>query len=59
MSVTRREAVANFLKLSTHGDLAKLYTPAQEVQVNVAQDGGERVEGTYRRGVVRRVQPKW
>lgn len=39
----RTEAISNFLNASTHADLASLYGPNMEVQVNVAQDGGDRV----------------
>jgi len=45
--ITRREAVANFLKASTHADLAAMYTPDMEMQCNVARDDGERIEGEY------------
>lgn len=45
--ITRTEAIANFLKQVTHPDLAALYSIAMECQVNVAQDGGERVDGSY------------
>jgi len=45
--VTRREAIANFLKASTHPDLAGMYTPNMEMQCNVARDDGERIEGEY------------
>lgn len=44
----RSEAIARFLHAKTHPDLASLYNPSMEVQVNVAQDGGERVEGNYK-----------
>lgn len=43
----RTEAIKNFLIAKTHKDLAGLYNPNMEVQVNVAQDGGERVESTF------------
>ena len=39
---TKTQAVKNFLTASTHPDLAALYHYGMEVQVNVAQDGGER-----------------
>lgn len=45
--VTRRESIALFLKAKARPDLADLYHPGMEVQVNVAQDGGERIEGEY------------
>ncbi len=44
MQVTRTEAIKRFLAAKTHSDLASMYTPDMEVQVNVAQDGGMRVE---------------
>lgn len=46
--ITKVEAIKNFLSQSTHADLAELYNPGMECQVNVAQDGGERVEDTYK-----------
>lgn len=46
----RSEVIANYLKLNTHADLAALYTPDMEVQVNVAQGNGERVEAGDFRG---------
>jgi len=46
--VTKTEAVRNFLLASTHKDLAELYDYNLEVQVNVAQDGGERVDGDFK-----------
>jgi len=45
--VTKVEAIGNFLTANTHADLAELYSPQMECQVNVAQDGGERIEDTY------------
>ena len=47
-SVTRTQAIAAILKAKTPADLAILYSHDMECQVNVAQDGGERVEGEYR-----------
>lgn len=47
MSATRTEAIKSFLMGNTHEDLANLYHHDMECQVNVAQDGGERVEHTY------------
>jgi hypothetical protein len=44
---TKSEAIKNVLVARTHVDLANLYSLAMECQVNVAQDGGERVEGDY------------
>lgn len=45
--VTQREAIKNFLEAKTHADLASIYTPNMEVQVNVAQDDGVRIDGDY------------
>ena len=42
--VTRTEAIANMLKLSTHEDLANLYDFNMEVQVNVSQGNRSSVE---------------
>ena len=39
---TRTESIRLFLKHKTHQDLALMYNHDMEVQVNVAQDGGER-----------------
>lgn len=44
----RSEVIKNFLMLSTHADLSALYSKEMEVQVNVAQDGGERTEGEFK-----------
>ncbi len=44
---TRTEAITNFLNARTHPDLAALYNYDMEVQVLVAQDGGERINGEY------------
>lgn len=43
----RSQAIKRFLTGKTHLDLASLYNLSMEVQVNVAADGGERVEGEY------------
>lgn len=45
---TRIEAISAFLKTKAHPDLAGLYNPNMEVQVNVSQDRGERVDGEYK-----------
>lgn len=45
---TKTQAIATFLQIKTVEDLANLYTPNMECQVNVAQDGGERQEGDYK-----------
>lgn len=42
---TKTEAIKNFLTDFTHADLAGLYNYSMEVQVNVAQDAGERIQG--------------
>lgn len=44
MRPTRTEAIAAFLKVKAHADLAQLYTHDMEVQVNVARDGADIVE---------------
>lgn len=44
---TRIEAIKAFLTKMTHPDLASLYNGDMECQVNVAQDGGTRIEGEY------------
>jgi hypothetical protein len=41
-------AIKAMLHRHSHPDLADMYQPGMEVQVNVAQDGGERVEGEYK-----------
>jgi hypothetical protein len=43
----RTQAVKSFLMSRTHADLAQMYNAGMEVQVNVGQDGGQRVEGEY------------
>lgn len=45
---TRSEAIQKFLPTVTHSDLAALYSLDMECQVNVAQDGGERVDGEFK-----------
>jgi hypothetical protein len=44
---TKTQAVKRFLELSTHPDLASLYNHDMEMQCNVAQDGGQRVDGEF------------
>ena len=44
----RSEAIKNLLQARTHADLAGLYNPNMEVQINVAQDNGIRVDGDYK-----------
>lgn len=46
--VTKTEAISNFLLASTHPDLASMYNPSMECQVNVGQDGGDRVDGEFK-----------
>jgi len=47
---TKTEAIKNFLTVATHPDLAALYHYGMEVQVNVAQDGGDRISSEGFRG---------
>jgi len=44
---TKTEAIKRFLTAKTHPDLANLYSYEMECQVNVAQDGGSRIEGDF------------
>jgi hypothetical protein len=44
----RTQVIKRFLEASTHADLASLYNHDMECQVNVGQDGGERVDGEYK-----------
>jgi hypothetical protein len=46
--VTRTEAIKRFLNHRTHADLAGLYNPNMEVQVNAAKDDGERITGEFK-----------
>ena len=46
--VTKTTAIKNFLVASTHEDIAKIYDPNIECQVNAAQDNGERVQGDFK-----------
>jgi hypothetical protein len=45
--VNKTDAIKRFLLASTHSDLANLYGYGMECQVNVAQDGGQRIEGEF------------
>lgn len=45
---TRTQAVKLFLTGKTHKDLADLYNHNMELQVNVAQDAGEPIEGEFK-----------
>ena len=44
----RTERIKQFLTNITHSDLARSYCSDMEVQVNVAQDGGQRIEGEFK-----------
>lgn len=44
----KTESIKTFLKNVARSDLAALYSENMEVQVNVAQDLGERIEGDYK-----------
>ena len=46
--VTRSESVKLFLEALAPPELSKLYHLGMECQVNVAQDGGERIDGEFR-----------
>ena len=48
MSVTKTEAIKNFLNLKAQPDLAALYHFGMECQVMAAPDGGEIVQSEYR-----------
>ena len=45
---TKTEAIKLFLEASTVPDLARLYNHNMECQVNVAQDGGTRIDGNFK-----------
>lgn len=44
----KTEAIKNILNALSRPDLANLYNHDMEVQVNVAQDSGERIEGEFK-----------
>lgn len=44
----RSEAIKKLLIAKTHADLAELYSKNMEVQFNVAQDGGDRMEEDFK-----------
>lgn len=44
----KTDAIKNVLTALARPELADLYSPNMEVQVNVAQDNGERIEGEYK-----------
>ena len=46
--VMKTEAIKYLLTKHTHPDLAALYDPGLEVQVSVAQDGGDKVEQEFK-----------
>lgn len=48
MTVSRTQAIKNFLEASTHSDLANRYSYSMEAQVNVAQDNGKRIDGEFK-----------
>lgn len=48
MQPMRTEAIKRFLEANTHADLASMYSFNMECQVNVAQDGGQRVDNTFK-----------
>ncbi len=48
ITMLRSEAIKNLLRARTHADLANLYSKNMEVQVNVAQDNGDRVDTEYK-----------
>jgi hypothetical protein len=45
---TKTEAIQNFLRVKARDDLSSLYYPGMECQVNVASDGGERIQDEYK-----------
>jgi hypothetical protein len=45
---TKSESVKQFLQSKTHADLYNLYGLNMECQVNVAQDGGTRIDGDFK-----------
>lgn len=45
----KRDAIKTFLSFQPY-EVGKLYTPSMEVQVNVARDKGEPIEGTTKEG---------
>lgn len=48
MKPTRTEAIKRFLEANTHPDLAAMYHHDMEVQLNVAQDGGDRITKDFK-----------
>ena len=45
---TKSVAIANFLSASSTPEFSSLYNYGMEVQVNVAQDRGDRIEGEFK-----------
>lgn len=48
MAVNVTLAVKNFLKATAHADFAGYYNPGMELQINVAQDGGNVVRSEFK-----------
>ncbi len=48
LQILKTESIKRFLLSSTHPDLAALYDYNMEVQINVASDGHEAIEGDYK-----------
>lgn len=48
MGISRTEAIKLFLSASAKEDLANLYHFGMECQINVAEDGGERIKGEFK-----------
>lgn len=46
----KTDCIRQFLQKNTHPELSELYTSDMEVQVNVAQDEGDVIDGTYGNG---------
>lgn len=48
----RSDAIKEFLSKNTHSDLAGMYRPCMEVQVNVAQDHGDPIKTEHSKSKV-------
>lgn len=48
MRPKKTDAIKRFLQARTHSDLAEMYTHEMECQVNVAADGGDRIDGDFK-----------
>mgnify|MGYP001619210480 FL=1 len=46
--ILKTQAIKNFLNIKTHQELADLYNFNMEVQILVAQDNGQRIDGVYK-----------